>query len=213
MSLFIKKYVALLQRLRLRLQELSKHGYAGTAEYNQLYLMLQYLMQIKKYIVKGDWARTTVREKLQFWVNSQYNYQHTADKYKTDVNSIKVLVSRADSTLRNTLEEPVSLIADGNIMDGWIAFCINTKQLDVCAIFGRPISMDFPQPDITGNFNLSDCKAEIAFLKKYNYHAIAEQLKLLDENKLAYLLALCSNQQIEYREEQKKLASAILSSK
>lgn len=175
--------------------------------------MLRYLSSIKTYIVKGDWARKTVREKLQYWVNSNYNYQLVAQKYNTDVNSIKVMVSRADAALRKILSEPVGLIVNNHIMDGWIIYCINTKQADVCALFGRPLSMDFPTPCISSGYNLTECKAEIKFLRMYNYHTIAEQQKLLDSDKLAYLLALCSNSDVEYREEQKKLVGEILSSK
>lgn len=209
--LFIRKFLESRSRIILRLRELKAAKQENTQEYSQLVLAITRINQMRDYILHGDWARKTTRDKYVFWISCDFNYTLTATKYKTSEQCIRVLVSRADTTLFQIIDKPMQHIMDGNIIDGWIEFCININRLDANELYGHPILTIIPKPtDLDLCFSLDDCKEELKFLRMHNTYEIRKQMKTLDMQKLSYLISLGSLNDPAFLEERKKLIKAVL---
>lgn len=209
--MFIRQFMELRSKILMRLRELREAKQENTQEYSQLVLMITRINQMRDYIVHGDWARKTTRDKYVFWINCGYNYLLTANKYKTSEQCIKVLVSRADVTLSKILSHPFQLIGEGNVIDGWIEFGININRLDINELFGRPILMIIPKPaDLDMCYALDDCKEEIKFFRAHNTYKLRKQLKDLNPQKMSYLISLGALNDAAFTEERKKLIKAVL---
>lgn len=211
MVLFIRKFLEYRNQIHLRLKALRNARQENTQEYAQLLLIFTRINEMRDYIAHGDWCRKATRDKYVFWITSGYNYMLTAAKYKTSEQCVRVLVSRADATLAKILGRPLQQIIDGNLVDGWIEFCININKLDIHELYGRPVLTVVPKPtDLELCYSLEDCKNEIKFLRSFSSYEIRKQMENLDSQKMLYLLALCSLNDPAYLEERKKLIKAIL---
>ena len=209
--LFVKKFLEYRSCVIARLKALKAAKQFNTQEYSLLVQTVTRLNQMRDYLVSGDWARKTVRDKFVFWVQSNYNYTLTATKYKSSENSLRVTISRADAVLSKIMSKPLEQIANGNVNDGWIEFNFNINKLDLCELFGRPVLMATPKPtDLEMCFSLEDCKAEIRFLRAHNSYAIRKEMESLDQQKLGYLLALGAVNDPAYLDERKRFIKSIL---
>lgn len=209
--LFIKTFMEFRAKVAARLNALKAAKQENTQEYAQLVLMFTRLNQMRDYIISGDWARKSVREKYVFWIRNNFDYLLTANKYKTSDKSMRVLVSRADATLAKLMSKPLEQIRNGNVNDGWIEFGINANLLDLHELFGRPVLMVVPRPaDLAMCFSLEDCKDEIKFLRAHNSYEVRREMEQLDQQKIAYLLALGSVNDPAYHDERKRLIRALL---
>lgn len=209
--MFIKHFLEFRKQVIARLNQLRLAKQTNTQEYGQLTLVLTRINQMRDYIISGDWARKTVRDKFVFWVRSDFNYTLTATKYKTNENSLRVTISRADAVLSKIMRKPLEQIANGNVNDGWVEYNFNINKMDLYELFGRPVLMTTPKPsDLEMCFSLDDCKAEIRFLRAHNSYEIRKEMEALDQQKLAYLLALGGVNDPAYLEERKKLIKSVL---
>lgn len=209
--MFIKHFLEFRKQVIARLNQLRLAKQTNTQEYGQLTLVLTRINQMREYIISGDWARKTTRDKYVFWIRCEYNYTLTANKFKTTEESLRVLVSRADTALAKVMKKPLELIMSGHVNDGWVEFNFNINRLDINELFGRPILVATPNPSALNQcYSLEDCKSEIKFMKTYNSREIRKQLESLDEKKLAYLIALGFVNDPSFLEERKKLVKSIL---
>ena len=210
-TLFIKMFLDYRKSVIARLNELKLSKQTNTQEYSHLILVLTRVNQMSDYITSGDWARKTTRDKYVFWIRCGYNYVLTANKFKTTEESLRVLVSRADTALSKIMKKPLEHIMSGNVNDGWVEFNFNRNRLDINELFGRPILAATPNPAALNQcYSLDDCKSEIKFMKTYNSYEIRKQLESLDEQKMSYLIALGSLNDPAYLEERKKLIKSVL---
>lgn len=114
-------------------------------------------------------------------------------------------------TFAKILSNPLQLISEGNVIDGWLEFGFNINRLDTNELYGRPILNIIPKPtDLEMCFSLEDCKEELKFLRTHNTYQIRKEMKPLDVQKLSYLVALGSLNDPAYLEERKKLIKSIL---
>lgn len=209
--LFVKNFLEYRNWVIARIKTLKEEKQINTQEYAQLVLAITRINQMRDYIVSGDWARKTVRDKFVFWVRSGYNYALTAVKYKTSENSLRVLVSRADAALSKILSKPLEQIQNGYINDGWVEFCFNVNRLDLNELFGRPVLLTVPRPaDLEHCYALDDCKDEVRFLRSHNSYELRREMEKLDSQKLAYLLALGAVNDPAFLEERKRFIKMIL---
>lgn len=196
-----------------RLSELRSAQQTDCDEYKQLTDVEYYIKQIADYIKNGSWARPATRAKYLYWIKCNYDYALTAKAYRTDPKCIRVLVSRSEARLRGLLERPYNMIISGEACEGWIDFCISTGSVDYYKLYCLPAKTAFPEmADLNSchYYPLDDCKQEINFLASHNIYAIQRKVKALDNNKLAYLIALADSDDPALHKERCRLMEKII---
>lgn len=153
--------------------------------------LFKYVMSVirdAKFITRSD-----AREKFQYFINSEFSYQITAEKFNTSVGSVKSSMSQHTKLIINAIgKETLDMIRSGDIEQvkkflkaKHYAFAFELLYDDSLLSL---LKDSLPEPSDIVGFNFSDCDKEIQFLAKYSKPNIQSELLDLDFVKLATLI-------------------------
>lgn len=168
------------------------------------------LMQdMMRFVLDGDWARKSTREKFRFFVSHNYDYELICKMFNTRRKCVDVFVSRCNKRLSEVLSEPMHYLKADKPEKACAIFNASVGLMTAERDLGYDLSDLLPEPARMPNVRITDCPVEINILRVLLKNNMEEMIMKGDRKKLAHLLYVlnCNNQ--AYLHEKADLMTAI----
>lgn len=148
------------------------------------------LNEINDYLWSFEWlSHESSKQKVRLFLESGYNYKDVWQKAgSTSRTSFETSIWHAARVFQKKIgESTLQLILDGKVDEGLRQFRISIGKMDLTQFIPKSLCDMLPVKEYTRMYSLSECLAELRFLKNLTYSNIKSRLSLLDEVKLSFL--------------------------
>lgn len=152
------------------------------------------LMEIAEYTRTRDFlTHESVKEKIRFFFNSNYNYKLTAEHFNCPLNNIESTVSYAGKCLEKRIgRDTIRLIEQAQTQDAldaaMLQFRIGINPTGTQSLFVGDLSKRFPKPSNMGFRDHSKFKMEMQLLHMFSMMLFEQFLDSVDQKRLSHLL-------------------------
>lgn len=150
------------------------------------------LEEIVKYVNSMEWLkREKTKEKILFYIKSGYDYDALCKEFGITYEAAKNAVKWASKQLKSKIgRTTVQLIRFGYLEEARIAFYVGIGKISRDNLFVSELNAILPESKYSAIYNLQDCIAELALLRKMSLAYLDKYAEGVDSSKLAYLLSL-----------------------
>lgn len=155
------------------------------------------LLQIRDYIKSGVWyKRSDSVNRVLYGV--KYGISKASEEYACSAGCMRVSLSVASTRLYSLIgKNTIQLALNGDYSTALFQFQkgVGLFKSDKVLLTGVAsiLKNEVPSVQLT-ECVLTDCKAELKFLKTYTKEGILQKLQLIDKDKLIYLLSLLDSE-------------------
>ncbi|WP_080832392.1 hypothetical protein [Cohnella massiliensis] len=152
------------------------------------------LMEIVEYTRTQDFlTHKSVKNKIRFFFNSNYNYKLTAEHFNCPLNNIESTVSYAGKCLEKRIgRDTIRLVMQAQTQDAldaaMLQFRIGINPTGTQSLFVGDLSKWFPEPSNMGFRDLSEFRKEMRLLFFFSIGYFKECFAQVDQKRLAHLL-------------------------
>lgn len=150
------------------------------------------LEEIVKYVNSMTWlSRKATKEKISFYIKSGYDYGALCEEFNITYEAAKNAVKWASKQLKAKIgRNTVQLIKFGYIEEARVAFYVGIGKISRDNLFISELNDILPESKYSAIYNLQDCIAELALLRKMSLAYLKKYSDKIDNKKMAYLLSL-----------------------
>lgn len=154
------------------------------------------ITEICTFVFSFNWLQQKkAKDFMKEAVRCDFNYEELISRTGRPYTSIRVTISTRSSEAErlvgiNTLD----LLMKGNYVEAYSEFMISSSQKSFDSYVLQGVKELLPKPEYDPSVKLSECEAELKFLKAVGVENFKGKLKSLDEDKLKCLLAILSDE-------------------
>lgn len=150
------------------------------------------LEEIVEYVNSLGWlSRTKTKDKVRFFIKSGYDYEALCKEFGITYESAKNAIKWASKQLKAKIgRNTVQLIRFGYIEEARIAFYVGVGKISRDNLFVSDLNNLLPESKYSAIYDLQDCIAELALLRKMSLAYLKKYSDKIDNKKMAYLLSL-----------------------
>ena len=150
------------------------------------------LEEIVEYVNSLSWlSRAKTKDKVRFFIKSGYDYEALCKEFGITYESAKNAMKWASKQLKAKIgRNTIQLIKFGYIEEARIAFYVGIGKISRDNLFVSELNGILPESKYSAIYNLQDCIAELALLRKMSLAYLDKYAEGVDSSKLAYLLSL-----------------------
>mgnify|MGYP001266215799 FL=1 len=152
------------------------------------------LMEIAEYTRNQDFlTHQSVKNKIRFFFNNNYNYKLTAKHFNCPLNNIESTVSYAGKCLEKRIgRDTIRLIEQAQTQDAldaaMLQFRLGINPTGTQSLFVGDLSKWLPEPSDMGFRDLSEFRMEMRLLRFFSIGYFKECFAQVDQERLAHLL-------------------------
>lgn len=150
------------------------------------------LEEIVKYVNSMTWlSRKATKEKISFYIKSGYDYDALCKEFDITYEAAKNAVKWASKQLKSKIgRNTVQLIRFGYIEEARVAFYVGIGKISRDNLFISDLNGILPESKYSAIYDLQDCVAELALLRKMSRAYLKKYADKVDSKKMSYLLSL-----------------------
>lgn len=150
------------------------------------------LEEIVKYVNSMEWLkREKTKEKILFYIKSGYDYEALCKEFNITYEAAKNAVKWASKQLKAKIgRNTVQLTRFGYIEEARVAFYVGIGKISRENLFVSDLNGILPEGKYSAIYNLQDCVAELALLRRMSLAYLKKYADKVDIKKMAYLLSL-----------------------
>ncbi len=150
------------------------------------------LEEIVEYVNSMEWlSRSKTKDKIRFFIKSGYDYEALCNEFNITYEAAKNAVKWASKQLKSKIgRTTVQLIRFGYIEEARVAFYVGIGKISRNNLFISDLNGILPESKYSAIYDLQDCVAELALLRKMSQAYLKKYADKVDGKKMAYLLSL-----------------------